>query len=432
MSTDLSKGAEPGLTTPLIEDNIPVDSYTLDQSQDENQPQEKKIDMLRAVLVLTNTITGIGLLSTSYCFRTGAVLNTLVSLLLATFATISFYFLIAVSEETKINDYSGLIGPALGKRWAWFPHSVLAIILFGVGILYMQYGYSLLSAVLKTFDGIPNWIYNRWFLIFIPIVIIDIPLSMFKTINKLSYISFGSMTLVVVYIIHNIYYFSKSVHDNGFDPQHQTKLFSFTNLVITSIAIQGTSYNCHPNIFPTLEKLENNSRKRKMITMVIVAICAFAIYTSSGLFGYFTLFDAVLDPVAISYYPSGQTFTLVTEGLYTLLLALSVPLIFWSCRLSFNEIFFRSPFTTLRWNIIGISIVLLSGVIAVTVKAINTVFSIIGGVFSPLIVYLLPTVYYLRICKQRPFVLTFLAYFLFVFGIFTIVISLYNTINDMI
>ena len=161
-------------------------------------------------------------------------------------------------------------------------------------------------------------------------------------------------------------------------------------------------------------------------------MCAFLIYTSSGIFGYLTLFDKILDPVAISYYPSGQTFTLITQALYTLLLALSVPLIFWSCRLSFNEIFFKSAFTTLRWNVIGISIVLLSGVIAVTVKAINTVFSIIGGLFSPLIVYLLPSLYFLRISRERTLLTTSLAYFLILFGFFTIVISLYNTIIEII
>ena len=414
--------------TPLIEDIGTVDTNTYDQSE----KHDERIDILRAVLVLTNTITGIGLLSTSYCYRTGVVLNTLISFLLATFAAISFYFLIVVSEKTKIDDYSKLIGPALGKKYEWIPHCVLTIILFGVGILYMQYGCSLLTKCLEEFKGIPEWVYNRWFLIFIPIVIIDIPLSMLKTIHKLSYISFASMTLVFVYIFHNIFYFSKNVYKNGFDPQNQMKLFSFTNLVITSIAIQGTSYNCHPNIFPTLEKLQNNTIKRKMITMIIVAICAFLIYTSSGIFGYLTLFDNILDPVAISYYPDGQTFTLITEALYTLLLALSVPLIFWSCRLSFHELFFKSSFTTLRWNIIGISIVILSGIIAVTVKAINTVFSIIGGLFSPLIVYLLPSLYYLRISKDRTLLTTILAYFLIVFGFFTIIISLYNTIIEII
>ena len=414
--------------TPLIEEYGSVDTNTYDQSE----KHEERIDMFRSILVLTNTITGIGLLSTSYCYRTGVILNTLISFVLAAFATISFYFLIIVSEKTRIDDYSKLIGPALGNKYEWIPHCILAVILFGVGILYMQYGCSLLSTVLESFDGIPEWVYNRWFLIFIPIVIIDIPLSLFKTIHKLSYISFGSMTLVFVYIFHNIFYFSKSVAENGFDPQGETKLFSFSNLVITSIAIQGTSYNCHPNIFPTLEKLYNNTRKRKMITMVIVALCAFLIYTSSGIFGYLTLFDKILDPVAISYYPSGQTFTLITQALYTLLLALSVPLIFWSCRLSFNEIFFKSAFTTLRWNVIGISIVLLSGVIAVTVKAINTVFSIIGGLFSPLIVYLLPSLYFLRISRERTLLTTSLAYFLILFGFFTIVISLYNTIIEII
>ena len=413
-------------STPLLSQVV-----TQDISEDTGK-EEQKISMLRAVLVLTNTITGVGLLSVAYCYKTGVGLNTMLSLILASCATISFYFLIDSSERTKINDYSRLIVPSFGEKYVWIPNTILAVILFGVGILYMQYGYSLLCSFLHYFKGIPDWVFNRWFLIFLPIVLINIPLSCLRSIQKLSIVSFCSMFLVFIYIVHNIIYFSKSVHADGFDPQHEIKYFSFNEFFIPSIAIQATSYNCHPNIFPALEKLENGTKRRKMTVMIIVTIVAFLIYTTGGLFGYLTLFDRIQDPVAIAWYPSGQVFTFITEGLYSVLLCLTVPLIYWASRLSINDLVFKAEFTTLRWNVIGVSLLLVGGLIAVTVKKITVIFSFIGGVCSPVIVYILPSLYFLRINKERSKLATLIAYFILVFGAASIVICLYDTIRSLV
>jgi amino acid permease len=412
------------------------DTPLLDQieSQDisDGVQNEQRISMTRAVLVLINSIIGVGLLSVAYCYRSGIVLNTMLSLILASCASISFYFLIDSSERTRVYDYSKLIVPSFGEKYEWIPNTILAVVLFGVGILYMQFGYSLLCAFLRYFDNIPDWVFNRWLIIFMPILFINIPLSCLRSIQKLSLVSFCSMFLVFIYLIHNIFYFIRSVNKYGFDPQNEINYVTFNKFFIPSIAIQATSYSCHQNIFPALNKLENGTKQRKMTVMIIVAIIAFLIYTTGGLFGYITLFDKIDDPVSISWYPEGQIFTFITQGLYSILLCLTIPLLYWASRLSINDLVFKSEFTTLRWNFIGISLLLVGGLIAVTVKKIVVVFSFIGGICSPLIVYILPTLYFLRINKERSKIATFIAYCLLVIGFASITICLYDRISSMV
>lgn len=404
---------------------ISVGSLEEPLSTQHEKDKNGQMTMLQAVLVLTITITGIGLLSVSYCFRSGVFLNLILTLILASVSFVTFIYLIDSSVKSNIHDYSQLMSVALSSKFVIVVNIILAVLLFGVGILYIQYTYSLTSAFLKNFKGIPNWVYNRWFLIFTPVLCINFPLMCLKTMQKLSFVSFASMALVFVYFLHCAYYFGKSVKNDGFDPQKQMKYFDFSRIFLSAMGIQATSYTCHPNIFPTLVKLENGTKTRKTIVMACVVCLAYLIYTAPGLLGYFTLFDKIQDPVVITYYPSGQIFTSITTGLYALLTVFCVPLILFACRLSINDIIFKTEFTTLRWNLIALVLLVLAAIIAITVKKINSIFGIIGGVLCPLIAYILPAFYYIRICKPGIFKLLF-AYFVILFGFAIIVISLYN------
>lgn len=139
----------------------------LGESSSEPPIEEKKeIGILTAILILTCTITGSGPLAMGYCFRTGIYLNIILSIILGILSTISFIFLIYSSDATGVYDYPSLIIPSLGKKWIFLPNAMIAISLFGVTILYLQYVASLATAFFMNFSNIPDWITNRWFLIF--------------------------------------------------------------------------------------------------------------------------------------------------------------------------------------------------------------------------------------------------------------------------
>lgn len=411
----------------LSNDSLAANISSGEKRNGENANEsDNQISIFQAVTILVITITGIGILSVPYCFRAGVFLNLILTFFLASISFITFTYLIKSASITGINDYSQLMTVAINNKFVPVVNIILIIVLFGVGTIYMQYSMSLTSAFLKNFKGVPEWCFNRWFLVLVPNICIEFPLMCLKTMQKLSFVSAGSMVLVFIYFLHTLFYFAKSVKENGFDPQKELKYFDFGKIFLSAIGIQATSYTCHPNIFPALTKLKNGTNKRKITVMACVTVCAYLIYSIPGLLGYFTLFDKILDPVAISYYPKGQIFTYITELLYAMLTVLCIPLILFACRLSVNDTFFKTEFTTLRWNLIGFLLLFCGAIIAITVKQIGSIFNIIGGVLCPIVAYTLPAIYYLRIAKPLGFLMIF-ACFVALFGLTIICVSMYNT-----
>lgn len=110
---------------------------------------------------------------------------------------------------------------------------------------------------------------------------------------------------------------------------------------------------------------------------------------------------------------------------------LTIPLILWACRISINELIFHSEFTTLRWNVIGFSVLISASVIAVTVEKIVNVFNIIGGVIVPVIVYVLPAIYFFKLASNS-IMQKILSFFFIIFGFSVSALCLYNSIISMI
>jgi len=133
----------------------------------------------------------------------------------------------------------------------------------------------MITSVLQEIPGVPSWVFSKWFLMFITVIFIDLPLVFLPSISSLSYVSLGSLVLDGIFIVHSVYYFGVEVQTHGFNYNNQLKLFDFLKLIIPALAILATSFNCHPNVFPTLIKLGNGTPRRKLITMIFVVIIAF-------------------------------------------------------------------------------------------------------------------------------------------------------------
>ena len=365
-------------------------------------PIEQKtgqITLPRAVAVLTNVITGIGLLGIPYCFCAGIVTNMIIVLIIASFSMFSF--------------------------------SLLIITLFGVSILYLQFSLSLMKSFFEQINNVPIIFRNRWFLTFVIQLLFLIPLVMLKSMNALSFVSIASVVLICIYLFHSVFYFSKGVLDHQFD-KSRVKTFAFDlKMVIPALSIQSSSFTCHTNIFPTLIQLENPTKRRSNITMFLVVISATLLYTVGGIFPYLTLYDDIKDPVVLNYYPV-RVFTNIIKAFYSLLLILTAPLLIFTCRLSIHNLISDKELTYRNSVIIGIGIALFDCLISVTVKKLNVMFSLVGGVTCPIIVYIIPSLYYLRICKNESIFKTIFSYVSIVVGITFVIICLYDAIRSMI
>ncbi|OHT12973.1 Transmembrane amino acid transporter protein [Tritrichomonas foetus] len=425
---------ELGSTEPLLSSDNFSDQQAF-QDIDDGQP---KITLFRSVAVLTNIITGVGLLGIPYCFCSGLGTNLIVILLIAALSCFSFSILIDCAVSTGIIDYPRLINIAFPKhKLQWIPDLQVVLLFFGGAILYLQFSSSM---IISIFNGlridfnlnIPDFLTNRWFIVFVIQFVIDFPLVLLKSMSALSFVSLLSVVLIACYIAHSIYYFAKGIHDEGFDPDNKLVVFGFDlKHILPSLAVQATSYTCHPSIFPTLVKLERPTKFRLNLVMILVTLAASVLYLVGGIIPYLTLFSDILDPVVLNYYKN-TLFTTVIKACYSVILILTAPMLIFTCRLSFHNLIFKSPMNTLKHNLLGISILILAALIAVTVTKVSLVYSILGGICAPLLVYIFPSLYFLRICKDGSKVKKIFSIVSLVVGILFIPVCLYDAIKSII
>jgi hypothetical protein len=304
-------------------------------------------------------------------------------------------------------------------------------------VLHFQYSCDILGTILdeiKEKRPVSEWLYNRWFLIFTPALVLDFPLIFIRAIRSFSRVSLATAFLICLYLLHSAVSLAMGVHEHGFDPDHAITYFSFNKLFIQAVAIQAFGYHCHPLVGPTIAQLANPTRERQYILMGFVVIVAAFCYLMSGLLPYLTLFDHIDNVVIFSCYPTGQVITIITKGVYALFLLITVPLLLYTSRLAFTGMMTclcKVEVTPVIWDIVGIVLLGLAALLAVAVINIPLMFDFIGGVAIPIIVYILPAVYYVRLCDGDNRAKKLMAWVMIPIGIATIAVCLYDSISRL-
>ena len=401
--------------------------------------KSNKISISRAVVVFLNQNIGVGLLSIPYCFQTGVILNSCVLLLLAFFGISSFILLVDVSITTgKSIDYAKFMRLCFERNFDWFPLIIIAITLFGCATLHFQYAYTMITTFFNELtreDGtklVPDWVYNRWFMIGVPAAVIDLPLMFLRSIKALSYASLFTFVLIFLYIIHTVYIFAKTINEDGFDPNHELILWQFNDYFIKSLSIQAFAFTFNMMAAPTIEKLKKPTRNRQYITFISVILFSCVTYLVCGILPYFSFFSGIQHAIIFEDFEYGNSFTIIMKVLFGVFLIMTTPLILYSCRVAFNDATFRTEFTGIRWNIFGVVILTLSVVVAVTVESITTIFDFVGGVTCTITAYVLPSIYYLRLCWYESIWKKILSFILCPVGIVVLSVCLYDSIKTII
>ena len=425
--------------------------------------KSNKISILRAVVVFLNQNIGVGLLSIPYCFQTGIVLNSIVLAILAFFALSSFILLVDVSITTgKSIDYAKFMIEAFPDskiRYDRIPLIIISITLLGCSILHFQYACTLIQTFFDELVDygvakIPNWLYNRWFLVGIPALIIDLPLMFLRSIKALSYASLFTLVLITIYFIHSIYIFTLTITKKNststtsnrtfsepilFDVTNNLNhkfegitLFSFNKYFIPSLSIQAFAFTFNMMVTPTIEKLKNPNRKNQYTTFACVIGISCITYIICGVLPYLALVPNIKHAIVFEDFVHGRIFTVMVKALFGIFLIMTTPLILFSCRVALNDATFGSEFTTLRWNLMGILVLVVTVVIAAAVESITTVFDFIGGVASTLTAYVLPSLYYLRICRNESVWKKVLSCVLMPSGLVIMCVCLYDSIRSIV
>jgi hypothetical protein len=401
-----------------------------DDMQMEMEEPEKLLPLGRILIVLLQIIIGVGMLGLPYCFRIGALLNTAVVFFIGSMSFISFIFLIDASSKVGCSiDFCKLMVFSFERNFSWLPLIVIFITLVGFAIVHLQYACRLLQGCLC--HHAPAWFRSTWCITTLLAVVIDLPLMFLRNIRGYAHVSIFTCVLILLYIIHSAYYLGFGISHRGFDPEKELVIASVNKYFVPALAIQAFAYACHPIVGPTMDKLRNPTTTRKYLTMGLLCLLASCCYTCGGILPYLTLFEHIKDPVIFVYYGQ-EPFTVMTEALYAVFLTATSPLILYQCRMSLNDIFWKSEATTLRWNIVGVIVLGVCTLLAITVKEIMTMFDLVGGVTCTTIIYILPSIYYLRICGKKNIWKTVAAFAMIPIGVASMSVCLYHSIGTIV
>ena len=186
------------------------------------------------------------------------------------------------------------------------------------------------------------------------------------------------------------------------------------------------------NLYPTLEHQKNATYRTGIKLVAFVMIIAFVMYNLFGIFTYLYLFDAIGDGSALEAYTEKNILTTITTAGIVFVMILSVPIVIWAARTSINDMFWGNEPTKGRWIFMAAILTAGSAGLAATSDNVILFFDVVGGLFTPSLIFLLPCLFYLYNQKGEPFYRILIASMISIFTIVATVACTYQAVMEIV
>ncbi|XP_068104700.1 sodium-coupled neutral amino acid transporter 5 [Hyperolius riggenbachi] len=382
---------------------------------------EGKTSFGMSVFNLSNAIMGSGILGLAYAMsNTGIILFVILLICIALLSAYSIHLLLKCSGVVGIRAYEQLgmraFGPA-GKILA-----ALIITIHNVGAM-SSYLYIIkyeLPLVIQTFLGLTektgDWYLNGNVLIIIVTILIILPLALMKHLGYLGYTSGFSLTCMVFFLCAVIY--KKSVipcplnnststehftYTNGYnatEEQCKPKLFTVNTESAYSIPIVAFAFVCHPEVLPIYTELRRATKQRMQNVANLSILAMFIMYLLTAIFGYLTFYGRVESEMLHTYMLVDPLDTLMLCVRLAVLVAvtLTVPVVLFPIRRAIQQLL--CPGQDFRWwrhILIAICLLFAVNLLVIFIPNIKDIFGVIGATSAPSLIFILPSIFYLRI-----------------------------------
>lgn len=156
----------------------------------------------------------------------------------------------------------------------------------------------------------------------------------------------------------------------------------------------------HTHSFPIYAELKGATIPRMTsVSKWAVAICG-VVYFCSGLFGYLAFLDSTQDNIMLNFPASGSVLAIAMDLLragFGVALVFSYPVIVYEARHSLDDLLFPGcPQTTARHVALNVGLVAVTCTLGIVLPKIEVVFSLVGSTCSPIVVFILPALFYLK------------------------------------
>ncbi|KAM8753559.1 sodium-coupled neutral amino acid transporter 5 isoform 1-T2 [Rhynchonycteris naso] len=384
---------------------------------------EGKTSFQMSVFNLSNAIMGSGILGLAYAMaHTGVLFFLFLLLCIAFLSSYSIHLLLTCADVVGIRAYEQLGQRALGPVGKIVVAEVICLHNIGAMSSYLFIIKSELPLVIGTFLNIDpegNRFLKGEFLIIIVSVLIILPLALMRHLGYLGYTSGLSLTCMVFFLISVIYkkfQLGCTVGLNvtaeerqsplafsiqGFNRSCEAQMFTVDSQMFYTLPIMAFAFVCHPEVLPIYTELRRPS-KRRMQAVANVSIGAmFCMYGLTATFGYLTFYSSV-EAEMLHMYRREDKLILCVRLAVLLAVTLTVPVVLFPIRRALQQLLFPSKAFSWLWHVtIALILLVLVNVLVIYVPTIRDIFGVIGSTSAPSLIFILPSIFYLRIVPSE-------------------------------
>uniref|UniRef100_A0A8D0L0Y7 Sodium-coupled neutral amino acid symporter 2 n=1 Tax=Strix occidentalis caurina TaxID=311401 RepID=A0A8D0L0Y7_STROC len=361
-----------------------------EQRRDGQHPGTTSFGM--SVFNLSNAIVGSGILGLSYAMaNTGIALFVILLLFVSIFSLYSVHLLLKTANEGGSLLYEQLGMKAFGMAGKLAASGSITMQNIGAMSSYLFIVKYELPLVIKTFMNIEEttgeWYLNGDYLVLLVSVILILPLSLLKNLGYLGYTSGFSLLCMVFFLIVIL------------------KNDTFVFQTVYAVPILTFSFVCHPAILPIYEELKSRSRKRMMNVSYVSFFAMFLMYLLAALFGYLTFYGRVEPELLHTYsaYLGADVLLLIVRLAVLMAVTLTVPVVIFPIRSSITQLLWAGKeFRWWRHCSITVALLAFTNVLVIFVPTIRDIFGFIGASAAAMLIFILPSAFYIKLVKKEP------------------------------
>ena len=458
----------------IINSNIPKISYIHERSSDYDPQYEKYIeypedgdgqnldsdikgkDSIKASgAQIANTIMGAGILSIPIIMRYLGLLLGIIFIIFLAFCTIySVFILIRCHEITGKNGFSMLGKITMGKFGSILIKVIIIINNLGFCIAYFRIFGEVVQTIIQGWVSPESFWANNWHN-FIYIIICSFIMFSFifiKNLSALKKVAYMGVSVVLIFSLGlTLLFIHKGIHhylDSNISWIFLKPNCSFSEAfhVIPSVFL---AFLFQFNVFPIYLSLKEKNLETMMKATKIGVGYSLFIFLIVGIVG-FLLYGLNMNDTLLNNFSDDMTkFRDISGFIKFLIIIISVsfvttcltsfPILYLSLRENFvNSLIFCMKNMNIKEKkdndknfisekgllIITVALYILIIVMAIVLPKLKTIFSIVGATAGTFIAFILPNLFYIRICKiSKKNYNLFLPMFFFGLGVFFLFIS---------
>ncbi|XP_032445446.1 sodium-coupled neutral amino acid transporter 2-like isoform X4 [Xiphophorus hellerii] len=393
----------------------------------ETEYHQSRASFGMSVFNLCNVIMGSGILGLSFAVaNTGITLFVILLVSVAIFSLYSVHLLLKTAKEAGDVVYESLGHKAFGIPGKLAASCSITTMNIGGMSSYLYIIKYELPVVIQSFTGASDgeWYINGDYLVILVSIIVILPLSLLRNLGYLGYTSGLSLLCMVFFLIVVIIKKFQipcplPIPDSGNETMHmfnsdnattdddtcKPKYFVYNSQTVYAIPIITFAFVCHPTILPMYDELKDRSRRKMQNVANVSFLAMFIMYLLAALFGYLT-FNIHVGPELLHTYSKfykHDILLLVVRLAVLAAVTLTVPVVLFPIRTSVGHLLFpKKDFSWIRHVIITLSLLAGTTILVTFVPSIRDIFGFIGASAAAMLIFILPSAFYLRLVKKEP------------------------------